>query len=140
MEKIVLKDFETFNEFPDSYLEIKSDSEYYYIGKKTESFVAKRKVDLVSTVKIYSKEKVLEIESYYDVCNGNKALKTESISNLDGINKEYVKKDDGVKIIPLNSILEEESEIIYLSKKDVIKLIKNNSNDKSKKHTLIYKK
>lgn len=101
-------------------------------------------MDLVSIVKIYSKEKVLKVESYYDVCNGNKILKTESISNLDGINKEFVKKDDGVKIIPLNSILEKESEIIYLfiylSKKDVIKLIKNNSNDKSKKHDLNYKK
>lgn len=140
MEENVLKDFETFNEFPDSYLEIKSDSEYYYVGKKTESFVAKRKVDLVSTVRIYSKEKVLEVESYYDVFNGNKILKTESISNLDGRNKEFVKKDDGVKIIPLNSILEEESEIIYLSRKDVTKLIKNNSNDKSKKHILIYNK
>ena len=79
MVENVLKDFETFEEFPNSY-----------VGKKTESFVAKRKVDLVSIVKIYSKEKVLKVESYYDVCNGNRILKTEGISNLDGINKEFI--------------------------------------------------
>lgn len=139
MEGNVLKDFATFSEFPDSYLEINNNSNYYFINKPLGAFVTKRRVDLVSTISIYNKEKYLEKESYYDVITGELILKTESLCNLDGSNKEFVKKPKGVKVISLSSILEKDEEFCYLSKDDVNKLIKSNRG-KSKTHTLTYKK
>ena len=124
MEENVLKDFATFNEFPDSYLEISSNCDYYFIYKPIGSFIARKKFDLVSTVRIYNKEKLLQKVSYYDVNDGSLILKTESISNLDGSTEEFVKKEKGTKIIALSSILDLKEEKQYLTKQDVKKITK----------------
>lgn len=138
MNENVLKSLETFNEFPDKYLKIKSDSNYYFINKKIDSFVTEKKIDSIFLVKIYGKEKIVEKESFYDVISGKLVLKTECIENLDGSAKEYIKKEKNVILIELNSILENKDEVFYLSKMDIKKLIRNN--EKFKDHTLIYKK
>lgn len=140
MEENVLKDFATFSEFPDMYLEVSSNSNYYYIKKPLEAFVAKRKIDLVTPIKIYNKEKILQKKSYYDVNDGNLVLKTESLINLDGSNEEFIKKEKNTKIISLSSILEiagEEKK--YLSKNQVKKII-SSEKSKSKVYTRTQKK
>lgn len=123
MEENVLKDFETFDEFPNKYLEVNKNCEYYYISKTLDTFIGKRKTDLITPVKIYNKEKLLMKESYYNVEDGSLILKTESLSNLDGSSLEFVKKDKNIKIIPIASILKEEDSL-NLSKEDVKKIIK----------------
>ena len=139
MEENVLKDYETFNEFPDKYLELSEKSDYYYIAKTVGSFVVKRRIDLISTVKIYNIEKILQKESYYNVEDGNLILKTESLSNLDGSNLEFVKKEKNVKVIHLSSILDEQEELIYLSKEDIKKIIKKDAT-KAKTYIMSLKK
>ena len=47
MEENVLKDFETFNEFPDKYLKINKNSNYYFIRKIKEDFITKVNIDSI---------------------------------------------------------------------------------------------
>ena len=58
MEENVLKDFETFSEFPDKYLKVSKNSSYYFIKKSGENFVTKRSLDSLSTVNIFNKDTI----------------------------------------------------------------------------------
>ena len=76
MEENVLKSFETFDEFPDKYLKIDINSDYYYINKEEYNFVTKRNIDSISNIIIGDRENVLVKCSYYDVISGNLVYKT----------------------------------------------------------------
>lgn len=105
MEENVLKDLETFDEFPDKKIIVNSNSDYYYIYKGNKKFVTERNIDSISNINIDGKEKVLIKSSYYDVGDGSLIYQTEFISDINGKNKKFIKFEDNVKVILLNNIL-----------------------------------
>ena len=120
MEENVLKDFETFNEFPNKYLRVNSNSNYYFIQKLNKNFITKKNIDSISTINIFNKEKIVMKKSYIDVNTGLVALKVGSIKNVDGDNEEFIYNEDDVKIISLSSILNiKGNDVYYLSKEDI---------------------
>lgn len=136
MEENVLKDFETFSEFPDKYLKVNNSSNYYFIRKSNDNFVTKRNIDSISIINIFSNQKLLLVKSYYDVNNGELVLNTRSISNIDRSNEEFIELENNVSIIPLNSILNiKGNNEYYLSKDDINHLInyENKNNNKIKR-------
>lgn len=124
MEENVLKDYETFSEFPDKYLKVNSTSNYFLIKKDNESFVTKRNIDSISIVKILSNQKLITLRSFYDIKTGNLVLNTKSISNADRSCEEYLEFDDNIEIFSLSSILNiKGNDIYYLSSEDIDMLI-----------------
>ena len=85
MEENVLKDFETFSEFPDKYLKVSKNSSYYFIKKSGENFVAKRSLDSLSTVNIFNKDKSLITKAVEDA-GIQKVIKKINANQL----KEYM--------------------------------------------------
>lgn len=124
MEENVLKDFETFDEFPDKYLKVNKSSNYYLINKNGKKFVAKKKLHVVS-LEVFSKQKIVCVSKYYDINNEQLIMQTKSISNLDGTNEEHFEIKDVISITALNSVLDlDENAVCYLLKEDVDGLIK----------------
>ena len=109
MEENVLKDFETFEEFPDKYLQVKNKSNYYYIKINDESYITKKNINLVS----YDINGNMSIEiGYYDVFN-NKLILTTNNDKL-----------DGVKIIPLSVAFNlKENDVYNFTKEDINMLV-----------------
>lgn len=105
MEENVLKDLETFDEFPCKMLIVNGNSDYYYINIEGISFVTERNIDSISNIDVDGEEKVLVKSSYYDVINGSLVYKTEFISDINGTNKEFTKCKENIKIISLNDVL-----------------------------------
>lgn len=119
MEENVLKSFETFDEFPNKYLKVNSNSNYYFIRKKDNNFVTKKNIDLISNI---TKEQVLVKSSYYDVISGNLIYKEAFISDINGKSKEIIKCED-VKIILLSTIFNVKGNGMYYLTKDDINVL-----------------
>lgn len=124
MEENVLKDYETFSEFPDKYLKVSKNSNYYLIKKKRESFISKKMIDSIETLEILGVQKLLMQKSYYDVNNGELIFHTRVISDLDGSNKEFIDIEKYIEIIPLSSVLNiKENGVYYLTGEDIEPLV-----------------
>ena len=124
MEGNVLKDFETFNEFPDKYLKVNKSSNCYLVNKNGKKFIAKKKLDSVTILEILGSQKILTVRSYYDINNGELILNTKSISNVDGINEEFLEKEENVEVNSLCDILNiDENGVYYLLKEDIDSLV-----------------
>lgn len=124
MEENVLKDYETFSEFPDKYLKVSKNSNYYLIKKRREFFVVKKKIDSLETLEILGTQKLLTQKSYYDVNNGKLIFHTRVISDLDGSNKEFIDIEKDIEINLLSSILNvSENGVYYLSYEDIEPLV-----------------
>lgn len=124
MEENVLKDFETFNEFPDKYLKVNKSSNCYLVNKNGKKFITKKILDSVTILEILGSQKILTVRSYYDINNGELILNTKSISNVDGINEEFLEKEENVEIDSLSNILNiDENGIYYLLKEDIDKIV-----------------
>lgn len=126
MEENVLKDLETFDEFPDKQILVNSNSDYYYIYKDGKKFITERNIDSISNIEVCGEEKVLIKSSYYSVGDGNLIYQTEFISDINGTNKEFIKCEDDVKVILLNNVLSINGiEEIFLTKEKLENLINN---------------
>ena len=126
MEENVLKDLETFDEFPNKKILVNRNSDYYYIYKEGKKIVAERNIDSISNIEVDGKEKVLVKSSYYNVNDGSLIYQTEFISDINGTNKNFTKHEDGVKVICLNEVLNVKYlEEISLTKERLEKLINN---------------
>jgi len=124
MEENVLKDFETFNEFPDKYLKVNKSSNCYLVNKNGKKFITKKILDSVTILEILGSQKILTVRSYYDINNGELILNTKSISNVDGINEEFLEKEENVEIDSLSNILNiDENGSYYLLKEDIDKIV-----------------
>lgn len=124
MEENVLKDFETFNEFPDKYLKVNKSSNCCLVNKNGKKFITKKILDSVTILEILGSQKILTVRSYYDINNGELILNTKSISNVDGINEEFLEKEENVEIDSLSNILNiDENGIYYLLKEDIDKIV-----------------
>lgn len=124
MEENVLKDFETFNEFPDKYLKVNKSSNCYLVNKNGKKFITKKILDSVTILEILGSQKILTVRSYYDINNGELILNTKSISNVDGINEEFLEKEENVEVNSLSNILNiDENGVYYLLKEDIDSLV-----------------
>lgn len=120
MEENVLKDFETFAEFPDKSLKINSNSNYFLIKINNKSFVTKRNIDSVSIIKILSNQKLFNIRSFYDVKTGDLVLTTKSVCNIDKSCEEFLEMEDKVEIMSLSSVLNiKGNDVYYLTLEDI---------------------
>lgn len=124
MEENVLKDYETFSEFPDNYLKVNKNSNYYLIKIRRESFITKKMIDSVEVLEILGVKKLLTQKSYYDVNDGELVFHTRVISNLDGSDKEFIDVEKYIEITPLSSILNiSENGVYYLTSEDIEPLV-----------------
>ena len=124
MEENVLKDFETFNEFPDKHLKVSKSSNYYLVSKNGEKFVTKKMLDSVTILEILGSQKILTVKSYYDINNGELIASTKSISDSNGTSEEFLEKEENVEIDSLNSILNiDENGVYYLLKEDIDEIV-----------------
>lgn len=124
MEENVLKDYETFSEFPDKYLKVNKNSNYYLIKIRRESFITKKMIDSVEVLEILGVKKLLTQKSYYDVNDGELVFHTRVISNLDGSDKEFIDVEKYIEITPLSSVLNiSENGVYYLTREDIEPLV-----------------
>ena len=127
MTKNVLKDFETFNEFPNNYLCINKDSNYFYVVKDNKAYITKRNAELIS---YNGKDATTYIYAFYDVIDGKLVLKQNAIENDQGLTFEKAEK---AIIISLSKVLNTtNNQVYYLDIDDIITLL-SCSNEKEKK-------
>jgi len=130
MEKNVLKDFETFEEFPDKYLLIDNKSNTFYIKINDKSFIVRRNIDCIS---IFSeKEKVKYEIAYYSVVDNKLVSKLTILKSINDLNEDL---ETEYKIVHLSKLLNIKGSSKYYLTLDDIKILTNY--DKSKK---VYKK
>lgn len=126
MKENVLKDLETFDEFPDKKILINRNSDYYCIYKEGKKFITERNIDSISNIEVDGEEKILVKSSYYNIYNGNLIYQTEFISDINGTNKKIIKYEENVKVILLNEVLGVKYlEEISLTKERLENLINN---------------
>ena len=117
MDKRVLMDFETFDEFPDKYLCVNKDSSYYFIRKENETFVAKRNIELISS---NGYDDTYIIFGYYNVLDGSLVFKTKIINK----NNKKTIEDCGAQVFLLSKILNiKNNSSPYLSKEDIENIV-----------------
>lgn len=120
MEKDVLRDFETFDEFPDKYLKVDERSNYYYIKIGGDCFVTKKKIETLSTIKALDNSKLIIVSKYYDVKNGDLVFTLGIIKDFQMNEKNCCGILNDVKIIPLKSILNiKGNDTYYLTENDI---------------------
>ena len=120
MSTKILKDFETFEEFPDGVLEINSNTNLVYIEKENETFIAREILKKMS-----GDNSNLEYElKYKDVINNNVILTAEIKKENEETVISYPKEPFKVyQIIHLNEILNiKENNPYYLSLEDIMNL------------------
>lgn len=118
MEENVLKNFETFLEYPDKYLKVGKNSNLYYIKNDNQTYIARENIDSL----FYQEPNLFSCEkSYYDVIDGKKVLTI----------KPYTLKNNKSRVILLNSLLDNNTEL-YLGLSDIEKLINSNQKRKEK--------
>lgn len=130
MEKNVLKDFETFEEFPDKYLLIDDKSNAYYIKINDKSFIVRRNIDSIS---IFSEEKKVSYEnSYYSIIDNKLVSKLKFLRSISELSEDL---ESEYKIIHLSKLLNiKGNSKYYLTLEDVKTLINYDKNQK------VYKK
>lgn len=115
MIKKVLKDFETFEEFPNGYLCINNKSSYYFIMIGLKRYITKKQID---SVQVNENQNVIIEERFCDVKDGSSILRTRNIVSSKYNIIEYINCIEPIKVILLSSILKE-NETFYLSKKGI---------------------
>ena len=120
MNAKILKDFETFEEFPDGVLEVKNNTNLVYIQKGTETFVAREILKKVS-----GDNSNLEYElKYKDVIDNKVRLTAEIQKQNEKTIISYPKEPFKVYgITHLNEILNiKENSAYYLTLEDIMNL------------------
>lgn len=120
MDARILKDFETFEEFPDGVLKIDKNTNLVYIQKGTETFVAREYLKKMS-----GDNSNLEYElKYKDVIDNKVRLTAEIKKQNEKTIINYPKEPFKVYgIIHLNEILNvKENSPYYLTLEDIINL------------------
>lgn len=136
MEKNVLNDFETFEEFPDSYLCIKANSPYYFIRKPLEDIIARKNVDSVSN----TEGSVITEESFYNVKDGKLVLKRKKISNINDLKSEIIEYSEKAKVISLSSIFNLKGDKEYHLTSEDIQVLLTYKEASSKRYNLAPRK
>lgn len=129
MEKNVLRDFDTFEEFPDKNLLVDRNSNAFYIKKQDKYFIARRNVDSLTFVDYNSKDVIRYENSYYDVINGECILNLTILESLNN-SESYMLIDDDCEISYLPERLNIKGNSKYYFSLDDVKVLTNYDNDK----------
>lgn len=128
MKDIALKQFETFEEFPNKLLKVNKDSNLFYLKEDGKKNIVRENINFISNIIIKGKA-LYEYENvYYDIITGEIMLETSVIYD-DNNQKLY---DDTI-LKPLHELLELKDETIYMSFNDVSKLTKKDKIKSKKK-------
>ena len=120
-----LKQYETFEEFPDAILKIDENNENYYVENDGKKYIAWKNNDVVENLDPNG-DKIKYTIGYYNVIDGKRIATTITI--YDGLNT--INETKKIKVYPLSKILDEQEKTKYeLTKDDVITF----SNFKEKK-------
>ncbi|MBQ9071738.1 MAG: hypothetical protein IJY25_01085 [Bacilli bacterium] len=104
MEKNVLSGYQTFLQHPDYYLLVNSNSNYFYIEKANENFIATRMSNVVME-KTNGFDCIVTTNNYYSVIDGSCVHKDSAIYSIID-NKENIFYDDlDDKVYLLSDIL-----------------------------------
>ncbi len=103
MEKDILRDFETFDEFPDKYLHINKKSNYYFLDNGYRNCIAKRKMDLVS---VDCEDGLKTEESFYRIEDGKLVLKRKLTNGV------VTSEDDNSRVVDLGTLLEDGEDVL----------------------------
>ena len=123
MEKNVLKDFQTFDEFPEKYLLIDDKSNVFYVKVQDECFITRRRINYVSS--IGTDCDILKYKnSYYNILNGECVVKLSFLKSLKEDNDFVLAAEGEIKILPLSDILNlKNNKKYYLNREDIELLV-----------------
>lgn len=131
MDAKILRDFETFDEFPDGVLKINSNTNLVYIQKGTEAFIAREFLKKMS-----GDDSIVEYElKYKDIINNKVRLTAEIKKENEKTIINYPKEPFKVyQVIHLNEILNiKENSSYYLTLEDIINLCSFKEEEPSEK-------
>lgn len=133
MDEIYLKQEETFFEYPDKYLRIKSNSNLYYIEIDDNKFVARSNIDSLEST-LDSNVNILT-QSFYSVLDGMKVLSCKRVILN---NKVVASTKSDVKIIKLSKILNLTGNSAVDFSLDDINTLLNFKEEKAKQYRKFY--
>lgn len=133
MDEIYLKQEETFFEYPDKYLKIKSNSNLYYIEIDGNKFVARSNIDSLEST-LDSNVNILT-QSFYSVLDGMKVLSCKKVILN---NKVVASTKSDVKIIRLSKILNLTGNSVVDFSLDDINTLLNFKEEKAKQYRKFY--
>lgn len=133
MDEIYLKQEETFFEYPDKYLRIKSNSNLYYIEIDDNKFVARSNIDSLEST-LDSNVNILT-QSFYSVLDGMKVLSCKKVILN---NKVVASTKSDVKIIRLSKILNLTGNSVVDFSLDDINTLLNFKEEKAKQYRKFY--
>lgn len=133
MNEIYLKQEETFFEYPDKYLRIKSNSNLYYIEIDDNKFVARSNIDSLEST-LDSNVNILT-QSFYSVLDGMKVLSCKKVILN---NKVVASTKSDVKIIRLSKILNLTGNSAVDFSLDDINTLLNFKEEKAKQYRKFY--
>lgn len=133
MDEIYLKEEETFFEYPDKYLRIKSNSNLYYIEIDGNKFVARSNIDSLEST-LDSNVNILT-QSFYSVLDGMKVLSCKKVILN---NKVVASTKSNVKITRLSKILNLTGNSVIEFSLDDINTILNFKEEKAKQYRKFY--
>ena len=133
MDEIYLKQEETFFEYPDKYLRIKSNSNLYYIEIDNNKFVARSNIDSLEST-LDSNVNILT-QSFYSVLDGMKVISCKKVILN---NKVVASTKSDVKIIRLSKILNLTGNSVVDFSLDDINTLLNFKEEKAKQYRKFY--
>lgn len=135
MEKNVLNSYQPFIEHPEYYLSVNSASNYFYIKKTNENFVATRMTQVVME-KINGFDCIVTNNNYYSVVDGSCVHKDSIIYSILDNKESIVSEDLDDKVYLLSDILNiNGNKKSYLTLEDI-----NAIENFEKKEVKVYKK
>lgn len=120
MEEFVLKDYESFDEFPEKKLLVDKRSNAFYIKKQNEIFIARQNIDSLTLEGYGDKIAIKYKKSYYNIKNGEFILSLTSLESIKDRKEYMLNLEDDCKIVSLNSVLDiKDEEKSYYSIEDI---------------------
>ena len=115
-----LRQYETFEEFPDAVLRIDKSSECYWVENCGKKYIAWEKNDVIETLDEKG-EKIRYIMGYYNILDGKKIAIIEIITHREKV----ISKTKNIRVYPLNKVLNIKGNSFYEFTKTNTKEISN---------------
>lgn len=120
MEAIVLKNYETFDEFPNGLLVVKENSNLMYVRVGRRTFIAREFINCIEFESGYIKC----IVSYFNVKNNENILTIDTKKSIREKSVEILSQLKNIDIIPLNSVLNiKQNKVTYLGLQDINNIV-----------------
>ena len=111
-----LRQYETFEEFPDAIIKIDENNENYYVENDGKKYIAWKNNDVVENLDPNG-DKIKYTKGYYNVLDGKRVATIVNI--LDG--EKIINETKNIKVYPLKEILNIKGDSVYeYTKADVI--------------------